>query len=65
MQPKDGLGSAGAELDCVTQLLAGWKNPVRFYLVTVHVLFCAAQTETFEEEREKKSNEKNFLKEVE
>lgn len=42
-----------------------WKNPVKFDLGTVHVLFSAAQIETFEEEREKKSNEKNFLKEVE
>lgn len=49
----------------------GERNPVRFYLGTVRVLFGMAQIETLEEtevreeEREKKSNEKNFLKEVE
>lgn len=51
----------------------GERNPVRFYLGTVRVLFCTPQIETLEKtevkeeerEREKKSNEKNFLKEVE
>ena len=43
----------------------GGKTLSGFYLGTVHVLFGTVQIETFQEEREKKSNEKNFLKEVE
>lgn len=61
MQGREG----GAELSRVPQLSGGGKTLSGFIWVQCVSCSVQLQIETSEQEREKKSNEKNFVKEVE
>lgn len=62
---KDVQGREGAALGRVPQLSGGGKTLSGFIWVQCVSCSVQLQIETSEQEREKKSNEKNFLKEVE
>lgn len=62
---KDMQGRGGAALSRVPQLSGGGKTLSGFIWVQCVSCSVQLQIETSEQEREKKSNEKNFLKEVE